>query len=478
MDSEGGRTIFKYLGDKFQKLLTLPPEEADSFAIVGFNKDNTKIYILDCRNSDTDSLRELNSDTGETKVIVNEQKADLSIMTVSPIEKNIQVVRVNYTMPKDIIIDNSIKGDINFLKRLNKDAFNILSRTTDDKLWLVYYYSDTIPGEYYLYDRSKKTVEFLFKSRPNLTHYHSLPMQPVVIKSIDGLDLVSYITTPSKVNSTAPYPLVVYVHGGPTARDIWGYNIIHQWLANRGYAVLSTNFRGSSGFGKRFLNAGNREWGKKMHQDIIDVVNWSIYHKIANPNKIAIMGASYGGYETLVALTRNPDLFACGIDIVGPSDLATLIKSVPEYWKPISGNFRKKVGDIDSLEGLHLLSLSSPINFADKITKPLLIAQGANDPRVTREQSDRIVEILQKKKIPVLYALYPDEGHGFRNVHNRLSFYAIVEQFLAKVLGGKAEPIGKSLNDINFILNGKKNKNSDETKLIINQGFYVRTPIT
>ncbi|MCC8484110.1 MAG: S9 family peptidase [Rickettsia endosymbiont of Labidopullus appendiculatus] len=468
LDSEGAKTLFKYSNGKFEKLFTFPPEEATSFGIVGFNKDNSKIYILDSRNSDTDSLKEMDLATGITKTIVNEQKSDLSILTKDPIEKNIQAVRVNYTMPEDIIIDESIRDDYNFLKSLNKGLFSILSRTIDDKLWLVLYFSDTNSGEYYLYDRSKKTIKFLFNAREKLSPYHLVPMQPVIIKSRDGLDLVSYITMPKLHNSTAPYPLIVYVHGGPSTRDTWGYDTMHQWFANRGYAVLSVNYRGSSGFGKNFLNAGNREWGRKMHQDIIDAVNWAIEQKITDPKKIAIMGGSYGGYETLIALTMNPELFACGIDIVGPSDLITLIKSVPEYWKPIAGNLKKKIGDIDSKKGLNLLTASSPINFVDKITKPLLIAQGANDPRVKKEQSDKMVEALQKRNIAVLYVLYPDEGHGFRGIGNKLSFYAITEQFLASILGGRAEPLGTSLNDIKFILNGKKNKNSYETEKIIN----------
>jgi dipeptidyl aminopeptidase/acylaminoacyl peptidase len=230
--------------------------------------------------------------------------------------------------------------------------------------------------------------------------------------------------------------------------------VIHQWLANRGYVVLSVNFRGSSGFGKKFLNAGNGEWGKKMHNDIIDAVNWTISNKIADPSKIGIMGASYGGYEVLISLTLTPDIFACGIDKVGPSDLVSFIRNTPLYWKPSDSRRKIQIGDPGTQDGLRKLRLVSPINFANNITKPLFIAQGANDPRVRRDQSDKIVALLRKRNIPVIYAVYQNEGHIFRKESNNLSFYAIAEQFLAKTLKGRFEPMKEDLNDADVILNG------------------------
>jgi dipeptidyl aminopeptidase/acylaminoacyl peptidase len=236
--------------------------------------------------------------------------------------------------------------------------------------------------------------------------------------------------------------MVLFVHGGPWARDSWGYHSYHQWLANRGYAVLSVNYRGSTGFGKHFINAGNLEWAARMHDDLIDAVDWAVREKIADPARAAIMGGSYGGYATLVGLTFTPDTFACGVDIVGPSNLRTLLETIPPYWAPLLAVFTTRVGDHRTEEGRAFLASRSPLTFVDRISKPLLIGQGANDPRVKQSESDQIVQAMQAKQIPVTYVLYPDEGHGFARPENRLSFNAVTDLFLAEHLGGRSEPIG------------------------------------
>jgi dipeptidyl aminopeptidase/acylaminoacyl peptidase len=240
----------------------------------------------------------------------------------------------------------------------------------------------------------------------------------------------------------SPVPLVLDVHGGPWARDSYGFNGEHQWLANRGYAVLSVNYRGSTGFGKKFINAGDHEWARNMHNDLLDAVDWAIREKIAQPDKVAIYGGSYGGYATLVGLTFTPDKFTCGVDIVGPSNLFTLLNSIPPYWKSFFEDMVRRIGDPRTAEGRELLKQRSPLTFADKISKPLLIAQGANDPRVKQAEADQIVDAMKSRKLPVTYVLYPDEGHGFARPQNRISFYAVAEGFLSKCLGGRAEPIG------------------------------------
>jgi dipeptidyl aminopeptidase/acylaminoacyl peptidase len=236
--------------------------------------------------------------------------------------------------------------------------------------------------------------------------------------------------------------MVLLVHGGPWGRDEWGYSPLHQWLANRGYAVLSVNFRGSTGFGKSFINAGNLQWGKTMHDDLIDSVNWAIQAGIADPQKIAIMGGSYGGYATLVGLTFTPEVFACGVDIVGPSNLITLLETIPPYWQPILELFTTRVGDYRTEEGRALLTERSPLTHVNRIQRPLLIGQGANDPRVKQSESDQIVNAMREKNIPVTYVVYPDEGHGFARPENRLSFFAIAEAFLSRCLDGRYEPVG------------------------------------
>jgi dipeptidyl aminopeptidase/acylaminoacyl peptidase len=236
--------------------------------------------------------------------------------------------------------------------------------------------------------------------------------------------------------------MVLMPHGGPWGRDVWGYHPWHQWLANRGYAVLAVNFRSSTGFGKAFVNAGDREWGGRILDDQQDAVQWAIARGIAERAKVAVMGGSFGGYSTLGGLTFKPEFYACGVDLVGPSSLITLLESVPPYWKPMLELFTTRVGDHRTEEGRKLLSRHSPLTQAHRICRPLLIGQGANDPRVKKAESDQIVQALQAKSIPVTYVLYPDEGHGFARPENTLSFCAIAEAFLAKCLGGRCEPIG------------------------------------
>ncbi|MEO0056582.1 MAG: hypothetical protein RIT17_9, partial [Pseudomonadota bacterium] len=267
----------------------------------------------------------------------------------------------------------------------------------------------------------------------------------------DELTLPCYLTLPpgsdtaGKGRPDAPVPMVLLVHGGPWARDTYGFNSAHQLLANRGYAVLSVNFRGSTGFGNAFLNAGNKQWGLAMHDDLIDAVEWAVAEGIAQADRIAIMGGSYGGYATLAGLTFTPEVFACGVDIVGPSNLETLLSTIPPYWAPLVKTFHERMGDPSTEEGLELLRAASPLHKADRIVKPLLIAQGANDPRVKQSESDQIVGAMKAADIPVTYVLYPDEGHGFARPENNIAFYAIAENFLAECLGGRAEPLGDTL---------------------------------
>jgi dipeptidyl aminopeptidase/acylaminoacyl peptidase len=273
-------------------------------------------------------------------------------------------------------------------------------------------------------------------------------MQPVELRTRDGLTLVAYLTLPATApgapadRPASPLPLVLDVHGGPWARDSYGFHGEHQWLANRGYAVLSVNYRGSTGFGKKFINAGDHEWARNMHNDLLDAVDWAVREKIAQPDKVAIYGGSYGGYATLVGLTFTPDRFACGVDIVGPSNLFTLLNSIPPYWKSFFEDMVRRIGDPRTPEGRELLKERSPLTFTERISKPLLIAQGANDPRVKQAEADQIVTAMQTRHLPVTYVLFPDEGHGFARPQNRLAFYAIAEGFLAKCLGGRAEPVG------------------------------------
>ena len=326
--------------------------------------------------------------------------------------------------------------------------FQVISRTLDDNTWIVVYPVDDGPARYYHYDRAGKKATFLFSHAKALEGLPLAKLRPVVIKSRDGLDLVSYYMLPvgsdrdSAGRPGKPLPIVLIVHDGPWARDNWGYCPVCQFLANRGYAVLRVNFRGSIGLGKKFVNAANMEWGAKMHDDLIDAVLWAIKEGIADPKRVAIYGASYGGYATLVGLTFTPDTFACGVDIVGPSNLITLLNSIPAYWKPGIEQMVRRMGDHRTKAGRAFLTERSPLTHVERISKPLLIGQGANDPRVKRAEAEQIVRAMLERNLLVTYVLYPDEGHGFNRPQNKLSFYAVTEAFLAKCLGGRHEPVG------------------------------------
>jgi len=296
-----------------------------------------------------------------------------------------------------------------------------------------------------------RAASFLFAVRPELDEHTLAPMRPVVIEARDGLSLVSYYTLPLEADPDGdgrpdePLTTVLFVHGGPWGRDHRGYSPIHQWIANRGAVALSVNFRSSTGFGKAFINAGDKEWGAAMHDDLLDGVQWAIDQGIADPDLIAIAGGSYGGYATLVGLTLTPEVFAAGVDLVGPSNLVTLLESVPPYWKPLRRVFATRVGDVETEEGRAFLTERSPISRVEAIQRPLLIGQGANDPRVKQAESDQIVEAMKAKGLPVTYLLYPDEGHGFARPENTISFFAVTEAFLSTHLGTRFEPLGDDL---------------------------------
>jgi dipeptidyl aminopeptidase/acylaminoacyl peptidase len=381
-------------------------------------------------------------------VLAADERADLGHVVIHPTEKQVQAVSFNYERADWKVLDASIEADFDTLREVSPGDFSIVSRTLDDSTWIVMYVIDNGPVRYYRYDRQQRSAQFLFSNRQDLEGLPLVRMHPVVVEARDGMKLVNYYSLPNESDRQAtgkpdqPLPMVLLVHGGPWGRDEWGYSPFHQWLANRGYAVLSVNFRGSTGFGKEFINAGNLQWSKTMHDDLIDSVNWAIQAGIADPQKIAIMGGSYGGYATLVGLTFTPEVFACGVDIVGPSNLITLLETIPPYWQPILELFTTRVGDYRTEEGRALLTESSPLTHVNRIQRPLLIGQGANDPRVKQSESDQIVNAMREKSIPVTYVVYPDEGHGFARPENRLSFFAIAEAFLSRCLDGRYEPVG------------------------------------
>ncbi|CAG2161103.1 unnamed protein product [Oppiella nova] len=413
VSDDGSVEYFQFKDDKWDLYTKVSMEDSANTNFVGFDKKGEVVYLRDSRGRNTAALKSINLTDGKSTLIAEDELADVRPFIRHPVEKTIQVVAVNYDKVRYKILDKSIKDDIEYLITFYKGNLSInRTLTLDDNIWLVAYESDIAPVKYYIYDRTKRTVKFLFNNREALSEVKLAPMLPIIIKSRDGLDLVSYITFPLNTKfdeDNKPInkiPLIIYVHGGPWVRDYWGFDAVHQWLANRNYVVLSINYRGSTGFGKDFVNAGNMEWGGKMHNDLIDGVRWAVENNIADPEKVAIMGGSYGGYAALVGMTMTPGIFACGIDVVGPSNLLTLIKSVPPYWEPMINQFKKRIGAWDTKEEREFLEQRSPLTFVDNIKNPLFIAQGAHDPRVKQAESDQIVRmkgmVLLEQKIDYL----------------------------------------------------------------------------
>jgi dipeptidyl aminopeptidase/acylaminoacyl peptidase len=450
LTADGGSELFQP-GDQpgqWRSFLKIGKEDSETTYPVDFDKSGRVLYMVDSRDRDTSALVSWNLDTDQKQVLAEDPKADLADVFVHPTEKTITAVAFNYDRKRWQILDDAVAPDFEALRQVADGDIEPLGSTLTFDRWMVAYVVDDGPVRYYRYDRDDKQASFLFTNRAALEGKTLARMRPELIESRDGLILVSYLTLPPGTDADGggrpdrPLPLVLHVHGGPWSRVSWGYNPFHQWFANRGYAVLSVNFRGSTGFGKGFLNAGDLEWAAKMHDDLLDSVEWAVEQGIADPDRVAIFGGSYGGYATLVGMTFTPEVFAAGVDIVGPSNLVTLLESIPPYWAPAIELFAKRVGDHRTEEGRALLSERSPLSRADRIQRPLLIGQGKNDPRVKQAESDQIVDAMKAKGIPVTYVLYPDEGHGFARPENRLSFYAVTEAFLAPILGGRFEPIG------------------------------------
>lgn len=428
--------------------LQFAPEDAMISGIEeNFAPDGTTL-IRSSAGRDTSALYRLALDTGEQTLIAADDRADIGGVLVDQLTKAPLAYSVNYERNRYVALDPAVQPDLDYLDAANIGDWVAQSRTDDDKLWVIGSNADTAPGAAYLYDRTAKSLEKLYDSRPELADTPLAAMHPAIIEARDGLKLVSYLTLPKGSDAATPgrpsrkLPLILLVHGGPWARDEFGYSPYHQWLANRGYAALSVNFRASTGLGKSFVNAGNNEWARAMDDDLLDAVDWAITANIADPARVAIMGGSYGGYATLASMTRNPTKFACGVDIVGPSNLETLLATIPPYWEAGRAIFHRSIGNPDTADGLALLRERSPVHLADRLARPLLIGQGANDPRVKQAESDQMVAALKAKGIPVTYVLFPDEGHGFARPENNIAFNAITEQFLAAHLGGRAEPIG------------------------------------
>jgi dipeptidyl aminopeptidase/acylaminoacyl peptidase len=431
-----GGTIIRVRNDEkspWRELIKWGPDETFG-QVFAFTPDNKSVWVGTSLNFNAARLLQIDVASGAQKVIAADPSFDLAGLITQPKSNELEVVTfVKQRMDYDFI-DPKIKADYDILHKANHGDITGLSRSLDDKQWVVTFASDDAPVSFYLYDRPAKKATLLFSARPALEKYKLAKMEPVEFPARDGMKIYGYITTPAGVPAEK-LPAILFVHGGPWGRDVWGYNSYAQWLANRGYAVFQINFRGSTGYGKEYVNAGDRQWAGTMHTDLLDGKNYLVKRGIANPDKVCIMGGSYGGYATLAALAFSPEGFSCGVDIVGPSNLNTLLKSIPPYWSTFLATFHKRMGDTEEF-----LNTQSPLFKADQIKAPLLIGQGANDPRVNKAESDQIVAAMRKNKQPVEYFVFPDEGHGFARPENNMAFNAAAENFLAKYLGGRAEP--------------------------------------
>ncbi len=418
--------------DEFEKIMET--SFRDVFSPADFTYDNKKLYVISNLNRDTTALYIYNPETKQQEELLYERN-DVDLGDIITSDKRKKLTGLTYATDKmhHHFFDKEreeLQKDLeaNFPEM---EVF-VTSADKDEKLFIVRTMSDKTRGSYYLYDKATKNLSLLADVSPWINPDDMAHIKPISYKSRDGLTIHGYLTLPRGKENETNLPVVVNPHGGPWTRDHWGFNPEVQFLASRGYAVLQMNFRSSTGYGKKFLEAGFKQWGRAMQDDISDGVKWLIDQKIADPKRVAIYGASYGGYATLAGITFTPELYACAVDYVGVSNIFTLFETLPPYWETLRKQSEEMIGSPE--EDKELLTQVSPIFHIDKIRCPLFVAQGANDPRVKKEHSDQIVESLKAKNIDVEYMVKDNEGHGFRNEENRFDFYRAMESFLEKHL--------------------------------------------
>ena len=420
----------------WRPLVTFASDDMLTSGPIGFTADGTAMYLQSSVDVNASRLVKLDIASGDIEVLAEDPTYDVTNVIINPDTREPQLAALSKERLEWVVLDPSVADDVAAIKAIQDGDMIPIDRDHADATWLIAFDVDDGPVRYYAFDRSTKQSTFLFEHRPELAEYDLAKVEPFSIKARDGLELNGYLTFPLGL-PRENLPTVLNVHGGPWARDEWGFQPESQWLANRGYLSVQVNFRGSSGYGKEFLNAGDREWGGKMHDDLIDTVNWVVEQGYADPEKIAIYGGSYGGYATLVGATFTPDVFKCAIALVGPANLKTFIETIPPYWAPMIAMWHKRVGNPETDE--EFLWSRSPLSKVDNIRIPMLVAHGANDPRVKLSETEQIVAAMKEKNIDHELMVFPDEGHGFAKPENRLKFYREADKFLAKHLGGRAE---------------------------------------
>jgi dipeptidyl aminopeptidase/acylaminoacyl peptidase len=420
----------------WRTLLTIPAEDVTSSDVVSFSGDGRSLVMISAAGADTGRLTRVDLATGATTVLAEDPEADVAGAVLDPDTRDPQIVMILKDRMTYVVLDPSVEDDLKAIRGLHPGDPMFLGRDEADQTWLVGFTVDAGSITFYMYDRPSKSGRLLFEARPALSSYTLAAMEPFSFMARDGLEIHGYVTFPPGQGRSS-LPAVLDVHGGPQVRDSWGYNPEAQWFANRGYLCVQVNYRGSTGYGKAFVAAGDREWGGKMHDDLIDAVSYVTGQGWADPSRVAIYGGSYGGYAALVGAAFTPGVFRCAVDIVGPSNLKTLLETIPPYWAPMIAQLYRRVGNPET--DAEFLWSRSPLSRARDIRIPLLIAQGANDPRVKQAESEQIVAALTEAGIEHEYLLFPDEGHGFAKPENRIRFYTAAERFLARYLGGRYE---------------------------------------
>jgi dipeptidyl aminopeptidase/acylaminoacyl peptidase len=420
----------------FRHLLTIPPEDATSTDVVSFSGDGQTMLMISSAGSDTGRLTRVDLATGDATVLAEDPEADVSGVLLHPDTRDPLIVSVLKDRMTYVVLDESVADDLAAVRALHPGDPSFAGRDEADRTWPIAFNVDAGSVAYFMYDRGSQAGQLLFEARPALSGYELAAMEPFSFRARDGLLVHGYATFPPGLGREN-LPAVLNVHGGPQVRDAWGYHPEAQWLANRGYLCIQVNYRGSTGYGKAFVAAGDREWGGKMHDDLVDAVDYAVAQGWADRSRVAIYGGSYGGYAALVGAAFTPEVFCCAVDIVGPSNLKTLLETIPPYWAPMIAQLYRRVGNPETDE--EFLWSRSPLSRARDIRIPLLIAQGANDPRVKQAESEQIVAALTEAGIDHEYMLFPDEGHGFAKPENRIKFYTAAERFLAKYLGGRYE---------------------------------------
>ncbi len=417
-------------------LLTIEADDVPSFDALSFSQDGRSLLLRSAAGSDTGRLVRVDIATGASTVLLADPEADVADAMLHPDTREPQIVELVKARVEFHVLDPSVQADFDEVRKLDAGDPQFIGRDDADQTWLISFNNDDQPAKYYRYDRGTRTGRFLFTTRPELERYTLAKAEPFSFTTRDGLTVYGYATFPPG-EPRENLPAVINVHGGPQERDVWEWYPGAQWLANRGYLCVQVNYRGSTGYGKAFVAAGDREWGAKMHDDLLDAVGYITAQGWADKNRIGIYGASYGGYAALVGAAFTPDMFACAVDISGPSNLKTLLDSIPAYWGPAKAQLFRRIGNPETEE--EFLWSRSPLSRVGDIRIPVLIAQGTNDPRVKPAESEQIVAALKAAGIDHEYLLFPDEGHGFYMPENRLRFFGTAEKFLARHLGGRAE---------------------------------------